>query len=233
MNSWRHISILLLLALPVLAIPSFAQDDEQCLACHSVPHGATPETEAPLINMSICQRSIHLEMGFACIDCHLDIDALPHKPDLAPVDCVMCHIDTDEVFAQSIHGQALAEGNEDAPTCARCHGSQNLLPSEDPGSPVNRLRLSRLCGECHSDATVMSKYGISSSEQEILYRGSVHAGEVAEGNENAPTCVECHGYHDTRPQRVPNSRTNFMNVPDTCGQCHEQERELYLSLIHI
>ncbi len=232
MNKLLSVSLSSLL-LAFLVTPSvFSQTDQDCLGCHSLAHGATEATEAPLVNMQVCQKSVHIDLGFACTDCHMDIDGLPHADDLAPVDCGMCHVEIQEIYANSVHGQALAEGAEDAPTCARCHGSENLLPSEDPRSPVNPMRIARLCGECHSNANIMSKYGFSSSKQEVLYGGSVHASEVLAGNENAPTCADCHGYHDTLPLRDPESRTNFLNVPETCGDCHETEKDQYLESIH-
>ena len=78
----------------------------------------------------------------------------------------------------------------------------------------------------------MDQYGIASAEQETLFKGSVHAGQVMKGNEKAPTCVNCHGFHDTLPLNDPNSPSNFKNVPETCGQCHTVEKEQYLRSVH-
>ncbi|MEW6236963.1 MAG: cytochrome b/b6 domain-containing protein [Candidatus Omnitrophota bacterium] len=209
-----------------------AQKSEECLACHSLVHGATKDMKTPLIDMGQCGRSIHIKLEFDCIDCHSDIEELPHKPKLAPVDCVRCHEDAAEVFDKSIHGQAVKQGIEDAPTCQRCHGSQNLLPSSDPDSPVHQFRIAQLCGECHSDPSIMKEYNMSPSLKEDLYREGVHASEVRAGNKKAPTCINCHGYHEVLPLRDPKSPTNFMHVANTCGQCHKTEMDQYSQSIH-
>ncbi len=211
---------------------SLAQDDEDCLNCHSVAHGADPDTDVPLVNMEVCARSVHLQLEFACGDCHMDIEEIPHQSGLEPVNCGGCHFDIDETFQTSVHGKAVAEGAEDAPTCVRCHGSENLLPAEDPASPIYRMRIAHLCGECHSDPKIMKEYDVTTSQKEHLYKLGVHAAEVVAGNDDAPTCIDCHGVHDILPLKDPNSPTNFMNVPTTCGKCHEVEMEQYLESVH-
>ncbi len=211
---------------------AIAQENEECLGCHSVDHGAPEDTEWPLVDMGTCGRTAHLELEFMCIDCHSDIEELPHKPDLQKVECGMCHGAAQEEYDNSIHGQALAEGKEDAPTCQRCHGSDNLLSASDPDSPVHRMNIANLCGECHSDPNIMGKYNLADSLKEDLYRQGVHAAEVMAGNENAPTCVSCHGYHEILPLRNPESPTNFMNVANSCGECHKSQKIQYMESVH-
>ncbi len=226
-----ELSVLILLV-SMMGSPGlgWAQEDEECLACHSAEHGSAEAPDVPLIDDGLCARSTHREMGFACIDCHMDIDELPHAEDLESVNCGGCHDEIAEAYAKSVHGVAHENGDHDTPTCATCHNM--TLPKDDPKSSINRLRISRLCGNCHSDPKIMSSHGISSTNQETLYRGSQHAKALLAGNENAPTCISCHGYHDTRPLRDPESRTNFMHVPETCGQCHKVEYGQFAESVH-
>jgi hypothetical protein len=36
----------------------------------------------------------------------------------------------------------------------------------------------------------------------------------------AAACVDCHGMHDIRSSKDPESRTYHLNLPATCGRCH-------------
>lgn len=226
--------VMVLVCLIFVAIPfaAHAVEDDECVACHSLEEAATDVADDSAPNMQECGRIIHLDFGFSCTDCHMDIEELPHSDDLESVDCSLCHEDIVEAFAGSVHERARSEGNTDAPTCIRCHVSQNFLRTKDRESYIHRLQVAHLCGECHSNTAIMSQTGVTTAKQENLYRHSVHGEELASGNTKAPACIECHGYHDTLPLRDPSSRTNFQHVPETCGQCHEQEKEQYLESVH-
>jgi formate dehydrogenase gamma subunit len=231
-GGWKSVLIFVCLVLAPGVQSGLAVDNDECLACHSIAHGAPEDTTTPLVNMEVCARSVHLQLEFSCTDCHSDIEEIPHASPLNPVNCAECHDEMAEVFAKSIHGVALAKNAPDAPTCVRCHSSQNMLSAADPASPVYRLRIAHLCGECHSDPKIMREYQVTDSQKEHLYKLGVHAAEVIAGNENAPTCIDCHGVHTILPLRDPNSPTNFMNVSKTCGKCHETEMEQYQQSVH-
>ena len=75
--------------------------DGDCLNCHgqkgfAVPLGehGTPPYRHLDIEPAALQASVHGRYG--CLDCHLDIEQLPHKDDLETVDCVSCHIQQGE-----------------------------------------------------------------------------------------------------------------------------------------
>ncbi len=83
--------------------------------------------------------------------------------------------------------------------CVQCHFSIEGLPHEEELPPVE-------CGACHAGAA-----------EEYECHGRLQLGEV----EDVPTCHDCHGAHDILPIEDKESRVHPLNLPNTCGRCHE------------
>ncbi len=122
--------------------------------------------------------------------------------------CLMCHADADakgaagnsiavpaDAFGASVHGKAGIKCND-------CHtdASPQKIPHAEKLKPVN-------CANCH-EAAVKE------------YTGTVHGKARSGGNAVAASCVDCHGKHDIRSAKDPESRTNHANIEKTCGKCH-------------
>ncbi len=129
-------------------------------------------------------------------------------------DCLICHGDEsltmedstgkeislfvdESVFANSVH-QMLS--------CVGCHVGVEADMHETPLSPVN-------CGMCHADATE-------------LYRAGYHGQKRLEGVADAPTCGDCHSYHNIRSVDDPEADTYRGNEPKMCGKCHGGEKNV-------
>ena len=175
-------------------------------------------------------QSVH---GFMeCADCHIDTADIPHPDEMEPVDCSMCHDDVAEEYLSSIHGQARAHGENDAPSCAACHGDVHVLvPSSDPQSPVHTLRLPETCGTCHSNPEMVQKFGIPVAKPIEAYHASVHF-RMAEEGRHAATCNSCHGTHAIYAANDPRSTVFHTNVPDTCGDCHAEITAAFQKSVH-
>lgn len=174
-----------------------------------------------------------------CIDCHGAHNIVSSDDENSPINhfnvaktCAKCHEDIDEIYETSIHATSIRDGEKGPATCTDCHGEHDILRVTDSRSPMIAQRIYAMCGKCHFDVALMDQYGLASSEQETLFKGSVHAEEVKAGNENAPTCTDCHGFHDVLPLSDPKSPSNFMNVANTCGQCHETEKDQFWESVH-
>jgi len=104
-----------------------------------------------------------------------------------------------EVFAESVHGQINLN-------CVDCHADLQGkdLPHDDKlAKPV--------CSTCHEDAVK-------------AYDQSVHASSRRKsGDSLAAGCTDCHGVHDIRSSKDPQSRTYHFNLPATCSRCHADE----------
>jgi len=108
---------------------------------------------------------------------------------------VSLHVDP-QAFKDSIHGSMF--------TCVDCHTDVKSAAHETTPKKIT-------CATCHAD-------------QQAAYDRSFHAKAVKDGNDNAATCVDCHGSpHELLPATDPKSRVAHGNIPATCGTCHSQK----------
>jgi len=120
MTTWKRLRVFVLVMLCVAAVRAGAQENTDCLACHSDKE-ATGTRQGASISIFVDEAtflgSAHKEMQ--CVGCHTDVAGkdFPHDEDLAPVDCGTCHGDEQELHARSLHGQAMAAGDPLAPHC--------------------------------------------------------------------------------------------------------------------
>jgi nitrate/TMAO reductase-like tetraheme cytochrome c subunit len=188
--------------------------NDYCLSCHAAPDMQTtlPSGEVLYLTVDpeIYRNTVHGLQGYACVQCHTDIREFPHPPLKAETrrdvtllyyqTCARCHQAMYEKTLDSVHQQALDEGNKNAAVCTDCHGAHNVLP---PGEP--RTRIPSTCRNCHS--TIYE-----------TYTESVH-GEalIGEGNQDVPTCIDCHGVHNVSG---PSNRPFHLFSPQICARCH-------------
>ncbi len=223
---------LLLLSTLVLGTP-----DSTCVLCHS-------ELRA---KYSI---SIHTRVGIGCTACH---GGTPNTLDMKkahsgknfksrisrkriPYLCSSCHSDPEVMrvygipidqmayYLSSQHGKAWKKGDLNVAICTDCHGVHDILPPEDPRSPTNAINIPRTCGKCHSDSTLMKKYGLSPEIPE-KYSKSVHFKKLQEGQKSAPNCVTCHSSHGAQPPGVD-------EIEKVCGSCHMRTAKAFDISVH-
>jgi predicted CXXCH cytochrome family protein len=163
----------------------------------------------------------------ACGECHgaHDIVSAREARTQVAARCRTCHPAQAATYGQSVHGRAV-DYNRDVPVCTTCH-----LPHEasDPrdGSALS-LRTAQICGQCHSDAALMSRYGISPDVVKT-YLADFHgmASQLSRGAKKGPAqrivagCTDCHGVHDIQKTRDPTSTVIASNLQRTCSRCHE------------
>jgi cytochrome b subunit of formate dehydrogenase len=172
-------------------------DAPTCLSCHGAVHQIQTSSDAA---SSVAKKNL----PDTCASCHSNQQFLArHKiPFAHPV----------ELYRQSVHGRAVKDGNEAAATCSDCHGSHNILPSQDARSKINHFNIPATCGTCHSD---ISK----------TYLASVHGQAMKAGEQGAPVCIDCHGEHLILAPKEQGSLVNASRVSmATCGRCHNDER---------
>ncbi len=213
----------------------FAQSVEDCMDCHSdeeMTKTVNDSIEVSLfVDLEIYQNSIHGDME--CIDCHSTIEDVDHDEELPDVVCAECHDDAQEAYNQSIHGLAASNGLELFAGCKDCHGSHDILPSDDSSSYTYKMNIESTCGHCHSRADVIAQLGLRGKGPVQAYHNSVHDKILHEQPEKgAPTCISCHGAHEIYLMSDARSSFNKVNRAETCGKCHESEKEEYYSSIH-
>jgi formate dehydrogenase gamma subunit len=106
-----------------------------------------------------------------------------------------------------------------------------MLPASDPKSTISRTNIAETCGKCHGNKSVMQGSGIS-NRPFLSYQESVHAQALARGNVRAAICTDCHGGHNIRPASDAQSSISKLNIPKTCGQCHDAETTEFTASVH-
>jgi predicted CXXCH cytochrome family protein len=142
-----------------------------------------------------------------------------------PETCARCHNSIYDVYKGSVHGAALTNaGNLDVPTCIDCHGVHNI---PNPTTARFRNDVPQLCAKCHTNATLMARYGISTNVLNT-YVADFHGTTVTlfeqvspDTPTNKPVCIDCHGVHDI--SMVDNPATGIaikQNLLVKCQRCH-------------
>jgi formate dehydrogenase gamma subunit len=117
-----------------------------------------------------------------------------------------------EAYESSVHGRAIQAGKMNAAVCNDCHGVHDILPADDPRSPISKFRVASTCGKCHAQVFAQ-------------FKGSIHGRAVAAGVDSAPTCTDCHGEHRILAPNDPNSPVYVANISRvTCSHCHADQR---------
>jgi cytochrome b subunit of formate dehydrogenase len=218
-----------------------------CGRCHGQKFlmESNGESAQPFISY---QESVHgraVEKGSqqaaVCTDCHGSHEILPANQAKSPISklnvpatCGKCHTAVKNTFMQSIHGQAIARGNELAPVCTDCHGIHSIKSHSDPNSPNSEQNLSRdTCARCHQGVRLSQEFGIPANRVGT-YFDSYHGLAAQGGSVVAANCSSCHGVHDILPSSDPRSSINPAHLDETCGKCHKGvTRKFTLTPVHL
>jgi cytochrome b subunit of formate dehydrogenase len=170
--------------------------------------------------------------GANCQDCHGGAHEVLAATDAKspvnhaniPVTCGRCHgqkflMESTGESAQpfisyqdSVHGRAVENGSTKAAVCTDCHSAHEILPANNPKSPIYKFNVPATCGKCHSAV-------------ENTFMQSIHGQGIARGNGLAPVCTDCHGIHSIKSPVNGNAAVSGTNVSkDICARCHEGVR---------
>jgi predicted CXXCH cytochrome family protein len=200
---------------------------EACKSCHFANYTKYLD--------SVHYRMLAKNQGPApgCVDCHDSHAIQPASQPRTRISetCSGCHSDISETYLKSVHGKALQDPkNTDVPVCTDCHHAHDIA---DPREASWLLRTPEMCGQCHSDAERMKKYGLSTSVLQT-YLSDFHgmtaslAKTTAQGDKRVTAvCVDCHGVHDIASVKDPESKVLKANLLKTCRQCHADASESF------
>lgn len=223
------------------------EDNARCTDCHGAPHEIhtvddLASTVSPVNQIKSCgdchdtpemplERYVASEHGKAlllsglidapsCSDCHgghrvLEVsnDRSPTSHENSPEMCGTCHLLLLKDWKDlSAHGMAWQEGAE-GPVCTNCHSTHGIT---DPTGAASRLASADNCGGCHA-------------EYLTTFRDSFHGQANNLGMISGATCADCHTPHKNLPAAHAQSSVNSANLVETCGQCHDDANELFIS----
>jgi nitrate/TMAO reductase-like tetraheme cytochrome c subunit len=153
-----------------------------------------------------------LLVAATCSRCHGSHDIQAHDDVTSRVfpsnvigTCGQCHAGVVDVYLESVHGLAVAEGDLRAAVCTDCHGVHGLTSSDDPEW---KLEVIEECGSCHEESLT-------------TYRDTFHGQVTALGFTRVARCSDCHGSHDVQAVDLEASAVSDVNRVETCSQCHE------------
>jgi hypothetical protein len=139
-----------------------------------------------------------------CLRCH----SKNREKTLEDGDVLSLHVAKAE-YANSVHGEI---------GCTSCHEAlaNKKHPSRDPiaSRRDHSLALNQSCRNCHA-------------ENFAQYEHSIHASLVAEGNQSAPVCTDCHSAHAVESMAVYQPVTGL-----PCKNCHENIFDAYAQSVH-
>ncbi len=182
------------------------------------------------------------DCGYAptCADCHDPhtqqpmrdasgnlLAAVRHQ---VPLTCAKCHNTIFEEYKNSVHGSGiLEENNVDVASCTDCHGVHTIV---DPTTAAFRNSSIQLCANCHTDETIMSKYGISTNVLNT-YVADFHGTTVTlfksqnpDEMSNKAVCYDCHGIHGIYAVDDPIKGLSVkQNMLVACQRCHPDATE--------
>ena len=123
--------------------------------------------------------------------------------------CQDCHAKQYNQTLDSVHQKALAAGNTNAAICTDCHNPHTQAQITDQATgkilPEARVWIPTVCARCHS--AIFDQY-----------KNSVHGSAlIGSGNQDVPTCIDCHGVHSIEN---PTTTAFRLNSPQLCAKCH-------------
>lgn len=114
-------------------------------------------------------------------------------------------------------------------SCADCHGGDrnaddyevSMSKARGYRGKIPRNEVPKLCGRCHSDATLIHKFKPQQRVDQLAqYVTSVHGKRLAAGDTAVANCVDCHSVHDIREVKDPLAPVYPVRVVETCARCH-------------
>jgi len=194
------------------------------------------------------QESVHgravaagSEKAAVCTDCHGTHEILSANDPKSsifkfnvPQTCAKCHEPVKQEFMASIHGQAIARGDWQAPVCTDCHGIHSIKSHIDPNSSVSAQNLALItCARCHEGVRLSQEFGFE-GRRSTTYLASYHGLASKLGSQVVANCASCHGVHNILPSSDPRSTINRANLVKTCGQCHPGVTEKFVvAKVHV
>lgn len=148
--------------------------------------------------------------------------------------CLVCHSDPSLVKIEDGKKKSLYVNPEDFKkthsdiSCIECH-TDFTYKSIKPTEQNWRLVAGLACKNCHNE-----EKNIDHRKDYEAYRESIHGKQLLlEQNPDAPTCADCHGFHDIARLGDPQEMIEFrQNAYRVCGDCHKEAWESYNDWFH-
>ena len=165
-----------------------------------------------------------------CKDCHGTHDIRSRLDPLSPVfprnlprTCEACHQPSPSeahpapageevlVYEHSVHGKLLLEkGLLASASCTSCHGSHEILATDNTEASTSRAHVPYTCGSCH--AGMLERY-----------LEGAHGSHFLSGEADVPVCTDCHNEHSIEDPALASSSVSAGAIAATCARCHADD----------
>jgi len=231
----RILILFTILGVLIPLLPSFTEtvsalENGDCLDCHGEKDLTVvvgDKTISLYVDESGYALSIHGSNGITCTECHADVEKVPHQEKLNPVDCSNCHDQTAESYNGSVHAGPMTASGAGA-ACKDCHGTHDILSSDNPRSRTYPLNVPDTCGTCHNNEEIVGPAGAVYAS----YEAGQHGISTRKGMVGAAICTDCHGTHAIFSATNPESPASQQHIVETCGKCHKGTVEVFSQSIH-
>ncbi len=198
---------------------ALAQSNDDCLACHS-DSTLIMKKDGKVVSLFVSEKvfksSVHGDGS--CVDCHAGFDPnnIPHKKDIASVDCSTCH--DVSLSKNGAHSTELAHSSLQ---CYECHGKHDIQSAD-------KIVADKKCLSCHAAEKVFltsahSKGGFGKNRIGCeSCHGIAHQVKMVRlerGTASDTLCSKCHGDILTAVNAGIHKRPFAMGVL-TCVSCH-------------
>ena len=129
---------------------------------------------------------------------------------------------------EPLRDDAEAQDTTEAESCEDCH-AEGI-----DGAPIVTLQMLEAsvhegfeCEDCHEDAAPelhqeeIAPVGCSNCHDDEAETYIKHGRLTVGRDSDIPNCAKCHGTHDILRHDDENSQIHPLNMPETCGNCHE------------
>lgn len=175
--------------IPDEAIASSAHADTSCVGCHLDFTYKAPHGDA---DWTVTAKS-------SCRNCHeqasLDFGIGVHRPSVPSTRTVEVSVESTEA---------------PKPLCGDCHGAHDIswLATDTPEARAGKRAIHadgwQVCGRCHEDYW---------DNYDDYYHGAAYK----RGAADAPSCWDCHGWHEILPSDERASLVNDAHLVETCS----------------
>ncbi|HZY10289.1 MAG TPA: cytochrome B, partial [Bacteroidota bacterium] len=137
-------------------------------------------------------------------------------------DCLACHSDQSLTMEKAqksvslfVDENVLSSSAHKKLLCTACHTgfNPNEVPHKESIKPIN-------CMNCHKDAPAKHSFHPQMMKA------------VSGAGQSDISCKHCHGTHDITSPKALGSKFNGVNLIETCGKCHSDVKEKFVTSSH-
>lgn len=169
-----------------------ALTNRECMKCHD--KNISTDVYNSSVHKSLTCTACHIQEGEIALN-KLKTDKNSCIVSFKPMNCGSCHSSVSKEHETSIHNSTRLPV-----PCSKCHADIHTITS----IKNDKKAVAKLCSQCH--------------EKESSYFKSIHFQALEKGNNDAPSCTDCHKNHAIN--KIDNVSEGRIFHTQACMKCH-------------